>query len=114
MGLLAALVWAIKPSKSGLKPAPLRAVTAGPDCAKLAREFVPSNITDLPGASLAGLTDEQKDRARFHLNMEPCSCGCNLSIIACRNDNPRCATSDRLSQKVIVEERGQAESSEKP
>lgn len=112
MGLLAALVWAIKPSRPGFKPAPLR--PESPNCPKLLQQFTPTNLTDaaaLPSAP--SLSKEQKDRALFRLNMQPCPCGCNRSLIACRTDYRRCATSERLTQEVVADKKAGAGPSEK-
>ncbi len=114
MALLAVLVWAIKPPTRHVTPAPLHPLPAGPDCPRQLPEFTPSNVTDVPGPLLDGLSNGQKDRARFRLNMEPCSCGCNRSIIVCAVDNPRCQSSKRLSQKIAAEEKGEAGLSQSP
>jgi hypothetical protein len=101
LGLLAALAWALAPPRVNFVPAPLEPPPA--DCPKLAREFVPSNVTEIPDLSLAGLSAEQKNRVLYRLNMEPCTCGCGLSVAACRVEHPACQTSKSLAQKVIAE-----------
>ncbi len=112
IALLGAVVWAIRPSHLDLKPAPLRPALRGPDCPRLLRNFTPTNITDIPEPLFVALSEKQKDQARFRLNMEPCSCGCNLSIVACRADHSRCKSSERLLQTVVTEEKGETGLSE--
>jgi hypothetical protein len=101
LGLLAALVWALQPPRVHYTPAPLEAPPA--DCPKVAREFVPTNITALPGPLLDGLTSEQKMRALYRLNMEPCPCGCNASVAYCLITYPKCSTSRKLAEKIVAE-----------
>ncbi len=101
LGLLAALVWALRPPAARFTPAPLGPPPA--DCPKIAREFVPTNITGLPGPLLAGLTPQQKMRALYRLNMEPCPCGCNSSIAYCLITYPRCEISRKLAEKIVAE-----------
>jgi hypothetical protein len=101
LGLLGALVWALTPRPAHFTPAPLG--PAPPDCPKLAREFVPTNITGLPGSLLVGLSPEQKMRALYRLNMEPCPCGCNSSVAYCLITYPNCETSRKLAEKIVAE-----------
>ncbi len=101
LALLVALAWALHPDRPGLKPAPLEPPRA--DCPKVNREFIPSNITEIFDPSLEGLTPKQRNRALYRMNMEPCSCGCSLSIAACRVNNPACETSKKLAEKIIKE-----------
>jgi hypothetical protein len=101
LGLLAALVWALQPPRVRFAPAPLGPPPA--DCPKIAREFVPTNVTGLPGPLLDGLTPEQKMRALYRLNMELCPCGCNSSVAYCLIAYPRCETSRKLAEKIVAE-----------
>jgi hypothetical protein len=105
VGLLAALVWALRPEAVKLKPAPLRPLPPG--CPKVVAEFVPSNITEVPGISLDSLPRDQKYRVLFQLNMKPCPCGCNLSIAACLFNHPQCKEAKAAAEKILAEERGQ-------
>jgi hypothetical protein len=100
LGLLAALVWALRPPRVDYTPAPLGPPPA--DCPKLARPFVPTNITGFPGPILVGLTPEQKMRALYRLNMEPCTCGCNSSVAYCLITNPHCEASRKLAEQIIA------------
>jgi hypothetical protein len=104
MLLLAALVWALRPPHPNLQPAPLRPQPSG--CPKLDTEFVPTNYTEVPYVALDSLSKEQRNHVLLRLNLEPCTCGCNLSIAACLVDHPGCATCKELAQKIVAEERG--------
>jgi hypothetical protein len=99
--LLAALVWALHPHQPSFTPAPLQPAPA--ECPKTQREFIPTNYTELPGVLPEGLSPKQKNRALYRLNMEPCTCGCGLSVAACRVNHPRCEISRRLAEKIIAE-----------
>jgi len=92
--LLAALVWGMRPDHPHLVPSPLQAQTPG--CPRTSSTFVPSNITSLRGADLAALPSEVKNRVLLRANMEPCTCGCAMSIASCRASQPQCETSKKL------------------
>ncbi len=104
--LLAALVWALRPPRVEFKPAPLEPEAAG--CRKVAREFVPSNVTQIPDPSLDGLPPAQRLRALYRMNMEPCPCGCNASIADCRINHPDCEVSRRLAAQIVAEVQAEA------
>jgi len=104
---LAALAWALAPDRPDFKPAPLE--TPPENCPKIQREFLPSNATEILEPSLAGLTPAQKNRVLYRLNMEPCTCGCSLSVAACRVSNPNCKISEALAEKIIAEVRAGSE-----
>jgi len=104
MALLAALVWGLTPRRVNLKPAPLDPLPQG--CPKVVREFVPSNVTEIPALPLADLTPAQRQRALYRMNFEPCNCGCNASIAYCRVNNPQCEISRKAAEKIIAEVRG--------
>lgn len=97
--LLAALVWALNPRQRRLAPAPLGAPL--PVCARLPREFTPTDITDLAEPPFPTLPRHRKLRALLRMNMDPCACGCKLSIAACRLNYPSCKTSKELTGKIV-------------
>ena len=103
VGLLGALVWAMAPPRSKFTPAPLRPPPV--DCPKVIPDFVPSDATDAPGVDWKGFSKEQRNHILFRLNMEPCPCGCNRSIVACRISHPACPIAKELVDKIINEER---------
>ncbi|MFZ0963323.1 MAG: hypothetical protein WAO35_20880 [Terriglobia bacterium] len=102
--LLAALVWAMAPSRARFQPAPLRPAPAG--CPQAAQEFVPTDATEIPGLDLSSLSKAQRNRVLFRLNMEPCPCGCNASIAGCRINHPHCPLCKDLVEKIVAEESG--------
>jgi len=100
--LLAALVWAMAPSRARFKPAPLRVVSVG--CAQPFPDFVPSDATEVPGVDLSSLSQAQRNHILYRLNMEPCPCGCNASIASCRINHPACPVCKDLVARIITEE----------
>jgi len=104
--LLATLVWALRPPRVEFKSTPLEPEAAG--CRKVAREFVPSNVTQIPDPSLDGLPPAQRLRALYRMNMEPCPCGCNASIADCRINHPYCDVSRRLAAQIVAEVQAEA------
>ena len=102
--LLAGLVWAMAPARAKFQPAPLRPAPAG--CPQTAPDFVPSDATGVPGVDLSSLSKAQRNHVLYRLNMEPCPCGCNTSIAACRINHPTCPLCKDLVEKIVAEESG--------
>lgn len=102
LALLGGFVWAIRPSQPNFTPAPLDQPSSA--CPRSKSDFVPTNLTEVSGLALAGLPDRARNRALLRLNMEPCSCGCGLSLAACRLSNPSCAISARDATVVVQDE----------
>jgi hypothetical protein len=100
--LLAGLVWAMRPGRAKFQPSPLRSLPAG--CPQAVADFVPSDATEVPGVDLISLTNAVRNHLLFRLNMEPCPCGCNTSIAACRIIHP-CPVCKNLVEKIVAEER---------
>ena len=103
LGALAALVWALRPNRPNVQPAPLRPQDAA--CTHLDGQFTPTNFTELPGIDLASLSKERRSHVLLRLNMELCPCGCNSSIAYCLVSHARCEKCKELAQKIIAEER---------
>ncbi len=103
MAVLAAFVWALRPNRPNVKPAPLRPPDAA--CPQLGSEFTPTNFTELPGLELDSLSKARRNHVLLRLNMEPCPCGCNRSIAYCLLSHARCQKCKELAQKIIAEER---------
>lgn len=102
LALLALLVWGLMPRRPKLKPAPLEPPHSL--CTPGTSDFVPSNLTRIPGVSLDSLPQALRDRILLRLNMEPCSCGCKLSLAACRAGNPSCPVSPQAADAVAKQE----------
>jgi len=103
LAVLAAFVWALRPDRPNVKPAPLRPPDAA--CPQLGGQFTPTNLTELPGLELASLSKERRNHVLLRLNMEPCPCGCNTSLAYCLVSHARCGKCKELAQKIISEER---------
>lgn len=58
---------------------------------------------EIPGVDLAALTPEQRTTALKRLNAEDCTCGCGLTIAACRINDPSCSVSLPLAKKIVEE-----------
>jgi hypothetical protein len=101
--LLAVLVWAMAPTRARFGPAPLRPAPAG--CPHAAPDFVPTDATEITGVDLSSLSNAQRNHLLFRLNMEPCPCGCNTSLAACRINHPTCPVCKGLVEKIVAEER---------
>jgi hypothetical protein len=104
LALLAGLVWAMAPGHARFAPAPLRQAPAG--CPQSASEFVPSDATEIPSINWSPLSKAQRNHLLYRLNMEPCPCGCNSSIAACRINHPHCPLCKNLVEKIMAEESG--------
>jgi hypothetical protein len=106
IGLLVGLVWYIRPPRAHFTPAPLQALPD--DCPKVDRPFVPSNITDLPGQPVVGLDPQQRLRALYRMNFEPCPCGCNQSIAECLVNHPQCKVCRNLAAGILEKAKSEA------
>lgn len=101
LALLALLVWFLNPRQPNYKPAPLE--PPSPQCPNPGRAFVPTDITEISDPLVDALPQGEKNKAVFRLNMVACSCGCNLSLAACRRSNQKCVTAQEMFKKTIDE-----------
>jgi hypothetical protein len=62
-----------------------------------------AQATDVPGLDLDTLTAPQKAEALKRLNSEKCGCGCGLTVAQCRINDPSCAVSLPLAEKIVAE-----------
>jgi hypothetical protein len=85
-----------------IKPAPLDPATGL--CKPSEGEFQPSNLTEIPGVPLDEFADRVKNHILLRLNMEPCTCGCALSLASCRAGNPQCPVSPHAVETIVKEE----------
>jgi len=102
LALLAGLVWAMAPGRAKFEPAPLRTLPAG--CPHTVRDFVPTDATEVPGVDLRSFSPAQRNHVLFRLNMEPCPCGCNISIAGCRISHPGCPHCKALVDEIVAAE----------
>jgi len=60
-----------------------------------------AQATEIPGIDLTSLTPEKRTEALKALNAENCTCGCELTLAACRINDPSCGVSLPLAQKLV-------------
>ena len=56
---------------------------------------------EIPGVDLTPLTPAQRTEALKALNSENCTCGCELTLAACRINDPSCSVSLPLAQQLV-------------
>lgn len=56
---------------------------------------------EIPGVDLTKLTPGQRTTALKALNSENCTCGCELTLAACRINDPSCGVSLPIAQKLV-------------
>jgi thiol-disulfide isomerase/thioredoxin len=61
-----------------------------------------AQATKIPGINLDGLSAKAKAVALGRLNTETCTCGCRLTLAACRINDPTCSISLPIAQKVAA------------
>ena len=66
-----------------------------------------AHATQIPGVDLSKLSPELRTAALQKLNSDPCTCGCENTVAKCRVDDPNCATSLPLAQRIVKEIAGQ-------
>jgi thiol-disulfide isomerase/thioredoxin len=64
-----------------------------------------AQATDVPGIKLETLTPAQKVVALKQLNEQKCDCGCGLTVAQCRINDPSCAISLPIAEKIVAEAR---------
>jgi len=62
-----------------------------------------AQATQIPGIDLSALSPQRRVEALQKLNTEPCTCGCENTVAKCRVDDPKCATSLPLAQRIVQE-----------
>jgi len=61
-----------------------------------------AQATKIPGVDLDALAPAAKAAALKQLNADTCTCGCGLTLAACRINDPTCSISLPLAQKVAA------------
>ena len=56
--------------------------------------------SEVPGVDLTKLTADQKEAFKKKLEGKKCTCGCNLTMLNCRQDDRGCSTSLKLAQRA--------------
>jgi thiol-disulfide isomerase/thioredoxin len=57
--------------------------------------------SEVPGVNLSKLTPEQKAAFKKILESQRCPCGCNLSLLKCRQVDRQCGVSRRLAREQL-------------
>jgi hypothetical protein len=60
-----------------------------------------AQATSIPGVDLTKLTSAKRTEAIKALNADDCTCGCGLTLAACRINDPTCSVSLPLAQKMV-------------
>jgi cytochrome c biogenesis protein CcmG/thiol:disulfide interchange protein DsbE len=60
-----------------------------------------AQATEIPGIDLTKLTPQQRTQALKILNQENCTCGCELTLAACRINDSSCGVSLPIAQKIV-------------
>jgi len=60
-----------------------------------------AQATSIPGVDLTKLTPAKRTEAIKALNGDDCTCGCGLTLAACRINDPTCSVSLPLAQKMV-------------
>jgi thiol-disulfide isomerase/thioredoxin len=61
-----------------------------------------AQATKIPGVDLDKLSPAAKTAALTQMNADHCTCGCNLTLAACRINDPTCSISLPLAQKIAA------------
>jgi len=56
---------------------------------------------DVPGVDIRHLSAEQLAQFKKELELQPCTCGCNLNLLKCRHDDRGCAVSRKAAQEML-------------
>ena len=62
-----------------------------------------AQATKIPGIDLDALSPTAKAAALERLNADTCTCGCGLTLAACRINDPTCSISLPLAQKIAAD-----------
>jgi thiol-disulfide isomerase/thioredoxin len=60
-----------------------------------------AQATSIPGVDLTKLTPAKRTEVIKALNADDCTCGCGLTLAACRINDPTCSVSLPLAQKMV-------------
>ncbi|MFQ6043505.1 MAG: hypothetical protein ACE5PV_21835, partial [Candidatus Poribacteria bacterium] len=60
-----------------------------------------TSYTDIPGVDLSRLTESQRAEVLQKANKRNCTCGCSLTVMACRQQHATCSTSLSIAQAMV-------------
>jgi thiol-disulfide isomerase/thioredoxin len=58
--------------------------------------------SEVPGVNLSKLSPQQVAMFKKQLDSMKCDCGCNLSVLKCRQTDPACAVSKRIAREQLA------------
>jgi len=61
-----------------------------------------AQATSIPGVDLEGMSPATRAAVLERLNTESCTCGCGLTLAACRINDPSCSISLPIAQKIAA------------
>jgi thiol-disulfide isomerase/thioredoxin len=61
-----------------------------------------AQATEIPGIDLKPLSPSARKEVLQKLNSENCTCGCGLTVAACRINDPSCGISLPIAQKIVA------------
>ena len=61
-----------------------------------------AQATSIPGVDLDGMSPAARAAVLEKLNTESCTCGCGLTLAACRINDPSCSISLPIAQKIAA------------
>jgi protein-disulfide isomerase len=62
-----------------------------------------TDVADIKEIDFSGLTDAQKQMALRIMNANPCNCGCEKSVAACRRDMPNSCRRSLIFARTVVD-----------
>jgi thiol-disulfide isomerase/thioredoxin len=62
-----------------------------------------AQATKIPGVEIEKLPAAKRSAALQRLNAENCTCGCNLTVAACRINDPTCNISLPIAQRIVAD-----------
>jgi len=69
-----------------------------------------AHVMSVPGIDLSTLSAEKRAETLRRLNIEGCTCGCNLTVAKCRIEDPACGFSLPIARRILAEVTGKPKS----
>jgi len=68
---------------------------------KTQEQIKAENNSEVPGVDLSGVSSETVAQLKTALSKQPCTCGCNMTVLECRHKDPGCAVSRKLAKQQL-------------
>ncbi|MSO45339.1 MAG: TlpA family protein disulfide reductase [Acidobacteria bacterium] len=62
-----------------------------------------AQATKIPGIDIEKLSSDKRAAVLRQLNADNCTCGCGLTLAACRINDPTCSVSLPIAQKIVAD-----------